>query len=175
MPRHPRRSRARSAAVSSNVAAMASGTHESARIASRRATRPRGLEDTTITRAGAATATSRNDFFDPQFLSYRSIRTTNEPNAPRTIACRFLLLASALHAASSARTRVLGPRIERIHLDHTSYAGAGVPQHTRHRRCRSGAGFRIPPNQCAASVTTSRAPAHSARTDRNTHHTTKIQ
>ncbi len=49
----------------------------------------------------------------------------------------------------------------------TRYAGAGVPQHARHRRCRSGAGLRKPPNQCAASVTTGRAPTLSARTDRN--------
>ena len=65
---------------------MACGAHESARIASRRATRRRGLEDTTITRAGAATATSRNGFFDPQFLSYCSLWTTNEAKAPRTTA-----------------------------------------------------------------------------------------
>jgi hypothetical protein len=72
--------------MSSNVAAMSCGTPESARIASRRATRRRGLEDTTITRAGAATATSRNDFFDPQFLSYCSLWTTNEAKTPRTTA-----------------------------------------------------------------------------------------
>ena len=112
-------------------------------------------------------------FFGPQFLSRLSRSLDHERTERVSATCMSFScwLASALHAASSARAPVVRSQLERIHLDHTPYAGAGVPQHTRHRRCRSGAGHRIPTNQCAASVTTSRAPAHSARTDRNTHHT----
>ena len=110
--------------MSSNVAAMACGTHESARIASRRAPRRRGLEDTGNNAGRGATRPQEITFFDPQILSHCSLWTTNEPKAPRTTACRSCWLASALHAASSRRGRPVPSQLERIHLDHTPYAGA---------------------------------------------------
>ena len=103
---------------SSNVAAMACGAHESARIASRRATRRRGLEDTTITRAGAATATSRNDFFDPRFLSYCSLWTTNEAKAPRTTAW------SGSHANLVCQLLVAPARLLKPRITHTAVPSA---------------------------------------------------
>ena len=76
-----------------------------------------------------------------------------------------------LHADSSARNR-LGPVLN---------AYIWITRRTLAQECHNThaidavAAVRVsaPPNQCAASVTTGRAPTHSARTDRNTHHKSK--
>ena len=132
--------------VLENVAAMACGAHESARIASRRAPRRRGLEDTTLTRAGAATATSRNDFFDPQFLSYCSLWTTNEAKTPRTTAW------SGSHA-SLVCLLVAPAQLKLTELRIRLFAALGLRRNTaiarRRRRCRSGAPQNCPTNKFA--------------------------
>ena len=116
-------------------------------------------QDSTDAPALVASSISRIkkiNFFDPQFLSYCSLWTTNEPNAPRTTAWS-VSHANLVCNCSSRRSSKLLLRLRLFQALGLRRNTARDTPSTLPQRCAADCPTK-PTSQCAASVTTRRAP-----------------